>query len=116
MLLECGRLLMAEDSAETLATVLCALSHATRLTDIKGWYEDGSVIGVIFTEIADTLEEDTHSAHVEFPPHRASESDRSVFPRSRRRRVYPSLSRAGRAHLLKRLPQRDKNLNWRNES
>jgi hypothetical protein len=28
-----------------------ALSRSTRETDIKGWYRDGAVIGVIFTEI-----------------------------------------------------------------
>jgi|HubBroStandDraft_1064217.scaffolds.fasta_scaffold395657_1 hypothetical protein len=28
-----------------------ALSCATRETDMKGWYQDGAVIGVIFTEI-----------------------------------------------------------------
>lgn len=31
--------------------IRCALSSATRDTDIKGWQRDGSVIGVIFTEI-----------------------------------------------------------------
>jgi lipopolysaccharide/colanic/teichoic acid biosynthesis glycosyltransferase len=31
--------------------IQCALSRATRETDIKGWYRDGAVIGVIFTEI-----------------------------------------------------------------
>jgi exopolysaccharide biosynthesis polyprenyl glycosylphosphotransferase len=30
-----------------------ALSHSTRETDVKGWYKDGSVFGVIFTEIGD---------------------------------------------------------------
>jgi len=32
--------------------VISALWAATRETDIKGWYREGSVIGVIFTEIA----------------------------------------------------------------
>jgi hypothetical protein len=31
--------------------VLRALPYSTRETDIVGWYKDGSVIGVIFTEI-----------------------------------------------------------------
>jgi lipopolysaccharide/colanic/teichoic acid biosynthesis glycosyltransferase len=30
-----------------------ALSHSTRETDIKGWYKEGSVFGVIFTELGD---------------------------------------------------------------
>lgn len=34
--------------------ILSALSRATRETDIKGWYQDGTVIGVIFTEISMT--------------------------------------------------------------
>ncbi|MGA2716888.1 MAG: sugar transferase [Bryobacteraceae bacterium] len=35
----------------TIEKIQCALSRATRETDIKGWYRDGAVIGVIFTEI-----------------------------------------------------------------
>jgi hypothetical protein len=38
--------------AEALAKVVAALTRSSRDTDIKGWYEEGSVIGVIFTEIA----------------------------------------------------------------
>jgi lipopolysaccharide/colanic/teichoic acid biosynthesis glycosyltransferase len=33
--------------------VLCALLRAIRETDIKGWYKNGSVLGVIFTGIAE---------------------------------------------------------------
>jgi lipopolysaccharide/colanic/teichoic acid biosynthesis glycosyltransferase len=51
MLVESGSLL--QDGNQTGATeqIQCALSRATRETDIKGWYRDGAVIGVIFTEI-----------------------------------------------------------------
>ena len=31
--------------------MITALSHSIRETDIKGWYKDDSVIGVIFTEV-----------------------------------------------------------------
>jgi lipopolysaccharide/colanic/teichoic acid biosynthesis glycosyltransferase len=51
MLLNSHRLLNAVSNKEHFEKVLCALSHATRETDIKGWYEDGSIFGVIFTEI-----------------------------------------------------------------
>jgi lipopolysaccharide/colanic/teichoic acid biosynthesis glycosyltransferase len=54
MLLDSHRLLNAVNNEEHFEKVLCALSHSTRETDIKGWYEDGSVFGVIFTEIGVT--------------------------------------------------------------
>ena len=34
-----------------LQNVLVALSHSSRDTDTKGWYKQGSTIGVIFTEL-----------------------------------------------------------------
>ena len=51
MLLETARLLRAESDVGVLKEVLQAVSHSTRETDITGWYKDGSVIGVIFTEL-----------------------------------------------------------------
>jgi lipopolysaccharide/colanic/teichoic acid biosynthesis glycosyltransferase len=36
---------------ESLEKVLPALFESTRDTDVTGWYEDGAVLGVIFTEI-----------------------------------------------------------------
>jgi lipopolysaccharide/colanic/teichoic acid biosynthesis glycosyltransferase len=51
MLLDTRRLLRAASNGEHFEKVLCALSHSTRETDVKGWYENGSVFGVIFTEI-----------------------------------------------------------------
>jgi lipopolysaccharide/colanic/teichoic acid biosynthesis glycosyltransferase len=51
MLLQSDSLLKAGDHDGALEKVLAALSHSTRETDIKGWYDDGRVIGVIFTEI-----------------------------------------------------------------
>jgi exopolysaccharide biosynthesis polyprenyl glycosylphosphotransferase len=52
MLLECRSLLPTGNSAQSFDNLLLALLNATRETDIKGWYKDGSVIGVIFTEFA----------------------------------------------------------------
>src|SRR5271157_5572852 len=55
MLLESTRLLKPEGDHRALEEVLLALSRSTRDTDTKGWYKEGSTIGVIFTELgADT--------------------------------------------------------------
>ena len=51
MLLESAGLLRADSSEDAFDKVLAALSSSTRDTDIKGWYKDGLVIGVIFTEL-----------------------------------------------------------------
>jgi exopolysaccharide biosynthesis polyprenyl glycosylphosphotransferase len=49
MLLEsCGLL---NDDGRALKQVLEALLRSTRATDIKGWYENKAIIGVIFTEV-----------------------------------------------------------------
>jgi exopolysaccharide biosynthesis polyprenyl glycosylphosphotransferase len=52
MLLDCGSLLTIGDAEEVLEKLLGALSRSTRETDAKGWYKNGVVVGVIFTEIA----------------------------------------------------------------
>jgi lipopolysaccharide/colanic/teichoic acid biosynthesis glycosyltransferase len=52
MLVESHNLLKQWDQAAgATEKIQCALARATRATDIKGWYRDGAVIGVIFTEI-----------------------------------------------------------------
>ena len=51
MLVESQSLLKPGDHVGAAEKIRCALSRATRETDIKGWYRDGAVIGVIFTEI-----------------------------------------------------------------
>lgn len=54
MLLNCGTQLISADSdGSTLDRILHSLSRATRETDFKGWYRDGAIIGVIFTEVGD---------------------------------------------------------------
>jgi lipopolysaccharide/colanic/teichoic acid biosynthesis glycosyltransferase len=52
MLLECSSLLTDDTRAETIENIQLALANVTRETDTKGWYKDGAVIGVIFTEVA----------------------------------------------------------------
>jgi lipopolysaccharide/colanic/teichoic acid biosynthesis glycosyltransferase len=51
MLLDSRRLLKEGNPSQQFDNVLHALTHSTRETDIKGWYEEGAVFGVIFTEI-----------------------------------------------------------------
>jgi lipopolysaccharide/colanic/teichoic acid biosynthesis glycosyltransferase len=50
MLLAPGNLLKAA-KAPVVANLLSAITRATRDTDMKGWYKEGSIIGVIFTEV-----------------------------------------------------------------
>jgi lipopolysaccharide/colanic/teichoic acid biosynthesis glycosyltransferase len=51
MLLEAGDLLKATGQEVVFSKMVAVLSHSTRETDIKGWYKDHAVIGVIFTEV-----------------------------------------------------------------
>lgn len=52
MLLDSRLLLKNGKCGEQFDKVLYALTHSTRETDIKGWYDEvGAVFGVIFTEI-----------------------------------------------------------------
>jgi lipopolysaccharide/colanic/teichoic acid biosynthesis glycosyltransferase len=51
MLLASPRLLRTDRRGDAFEQVVSALSRSTRETDIKGWYKEGSTIGVIFTEI-----------------------------------------------------------------
>jgi exopolysaccharide biosynthesis polyprenyl glycosylphosphotransferase len=53
MLLDASELLAANSREDSLDAILAALTESTRDTDIQGWYEDNSVIGVIFTEIGE---------------------------------------------------------------
>lgn len=53
MLLTSSGLLKGSNQSESLAGILNALSNSTRATDITGWYKEGSILGVIFTEIGE---------------------------------------------------------------
>ena len=55
MILDPGCFLTAGNKEQSLARLLGAL-QSIRDTDIKGWYKDGAVIGVIFTEIGAAAE------------------------------------------------------------
>jgi len=56
MTIEFGNLLKGRNREQALDNIQRALSHATRDTDIQGWYGRGNAIGVIFTEVAETGE------------------------------------------------------------
>jgi exopolysaccharide biosynthesis polyprenyl glycosylphosphotransferase len=51
MLVHTRKLLQAEGGETILGRIMRALSAATRETDLCGWYHDGLVVGVIYTEI-----------------------------------------------------------------
>jgi lipopolysaccharide/colanic/teichoic acid biosynthesis glycosyltransferase len=51
MLLDMGNCLPSDKNGKVLGKVLSALSLATRETDVTGWYENNSIVGVMFTEI-----------------------------------------------------------------
>ena len=51
-LVDCQKLLRNQPQAGVRENLQRALSCATREADIKGWYRDNSVIGVVFTEVA----------------------------------------------------------------
>jgi exopolysaccharide biosynthesis polyprenyl glycosylphosphotransferase len=52
MLLDMGDHLSSEATAKSLGKLLAAVSLCTRATDVAGWYQTDSVVGVMFTEIA----------------------------------------------------------------
>ena len=54
LLMDTGRTLPTEKNGRVLLDILSALQAATRETDVMGWYETNSAVGVMFTEI--TLE------------------------------------------------------------
>jgi exopolysaccharide biosynthesis polyprenyl glycosylphosphotransferase len=55
MLLDPGSLI-SNDKAPLVKKLLHALAQSIRDTDIKGWYKDRAVIGVIFTEVGNAEE------------------------------------------------------------
>jgi lipopolysaccharide/colanic/teichoic acid biosynthesis glycosyltransferase len=51
MLLDPGRLLQSSKPS-VITSLHAAIAQSTRDTDLKGWYKDNEIIGVIFTEVA----------------------------------------------------------------
>ena len=50
MLLDMGSGLRSDNNKKALDKILLALSLSTRETDVTGWYQNNSVVGVMFTE------------------------------------------------------------------
>jgi hypothetical protein len=51
MLVHVESILQANQSEKALSEMVSALSSSTRETDLAGWYREGAILGVIFTEI-----------------------------------------------------------------
>jgi len=51
MLLQVEGILKANQSESALSEIASALNSSTRETDLAGWYREGAILGVIFTEI-----------------------------------------------------------------
>ncbi|MGB8112966.1 MAG: sugar transferase [Candidatus Sulfotelmatobacter sp.] len=52
MLVDIGQSLRSHKNAKTVENILAAVSASSRETDVTGWYEEHSIIGVMFTEIS----------------------------------------------------------------
>ena len=53
MLVHVESILQANQSKGALSEIVSALSKSTRETDLGGWYREGAILGVIFTEISE---------------------------------------------------------------
>jgi len=53
MLLDCTKIFQLGQSGEIIPQVEATLQSVIRDTDIVGWYQNGSVIAVLFTEVSD---------------------------------------------------------------
>ena len=51
MLVQVEGILQANQSERALSEIASALNSSTRETDLAGWYREGAILGVIFTEI-----------------------------------------------------------------
>jgi lipopolysaccharide/colanic/teichoic acid biosynthesis glycosyltransferase len=51
MLVDLGERLPSASNGKASNDIVSALSLATRVTDVIGWYKDDSVIGILFTEV-----------------------------------------------------------------
>jgi exopolysaccharide biosynthesis polyprenyl glycosylphosphotransferase len=51
MLVDLGERLPSASNGKASNDIVAALSLATRVTDVIGWYKDDSVVGILFTEV-----------------------------------------------------------------
>ena len=55
LLLDPGNLLNSAN-ARMMTTLVSAMSQSIRETDLMGWYKEGAIMGVIYTEVGDAEE------------------------------------------------------------
>lgn len=53
MLVYVKAILQANQGERALSEIVSAISNSTRETDLGGWYREGAILGVIFTEISE---------------------------------------------------------------
>jgi lipopolysaccharide/colanic/teichoic acid biosynthesis glycosyltransferase len=53
MLVNIGRIVGAHQTGRVLTEIVSAVSQCARETDVAGWYLEGTVLGVIFTELGE---------------------------------------------------------------
>lgn len=62
MLLDASGMASSPAAVKTFLGIISAVSASTRETDVKGWHKAGSVVGIIFTEIASGEKESVRDA------------------------------------------------------
>ena len=127
MLIDASKLLQTDRRNIVLEPLAVALSLSTRETDIWGWYEEGSVIGVLLTEIGsierdvlrNTMLSKVHSAlrtslgpsemeeiHISFHVFPEDLSSQNGGSADTRLHLYPDLRRANNRKKAARLTKR----------
>jgi exopolysaccharide biosynthesis polyprenyl glycosylphosphotransferase len=125
VLVDTGGSLPRNKSEEVLAGILDALSLLTRDTDLVGWYEENSVLGVMFTEIivsdksailtmlgrvSATLQENLsieEFSQISISLHLYPEDwHHELFHRPSNPKLYPDLSRRDESRILSILVKR----------
>jgi exopolysaccharide biosynthesis polyprenyl glycosylphosphotransferase len=84
MLADIGAVLQADHTAKTLREIVTALSQSSRETDVAGWYREGRVLGVMYTDYGDRSP--------------------AAFTRSTRARVTESLKRRLLPETVEQIP------------
>ena len=98
----------SEKNGKVLQNVFSALALSTRDTDVTGWYQDHSVVGVMFTEIAVDLKKSILAHHAaagqqrvaRLPDARTVQPDQYFLPS-----VSRGLGRGRRATPSRRIPR-----------
>jgi len=126
MLVQVGSILQANHNERALSEIVAALSSSTRETDLAGWYREGAVLGVIFTEFREgdrkaleslTSDKVTASMRSRFSPEQFDKmrisfhffperGDKSGFGQLANAEVYPDLFEKDEERKFSRLVKR----------